>query len=50
MIKIPPGRVSLGYPQYFGDDFHERFRARYLRLVYRDESYVLFELNDKGGA
>ena len=46
MIRIPPGRVSLGYPQYFTDELHERFRAQYLRLVYRDESFVLFELNE----
>jgi hypothetical protein len=50
MIQIPPGRVSLGYPQYFTDEFHERFRARHLRLVYQDESFVLFELNDGPGA
>ncbi len=50
MIRIPQTRLSLGYPQYFTDDFHERFRARFLRLVYRDESFVLFELQDGGGA
>ena len=46
MIRIPPGRIGLGYPQYFTDEFHEQFRAQYLRPVYRDESFVLFELHD----
>jgi len=42
MITVPPGRVQLGYPQYFADEFHEAFRKKYLQLLYRDESYVLF--------
>ena len=46
MIRIPQSRLDLGYPQYFTDDFHERFRTQHLRLVYRDESFVLFELHD----
>ncbi len=45
LISVPAIRVSLGYPQYFADPFHEEFRKRYLKLLYRDESYALFELN-----
>lgn len=44
MINIPPARLNLGYPQYFTDPLHEDFRNKYLKLVYRDESYVLFEV------
>lgn len=44
MIQIPPARLALGYPQYFADPFHEEFRRRYLRLVYHDESYAVFEI------
>jgi hypothetical protein len=44
MIQIPPGRLEF-YPQYFTDQLHEAFRRKYLRLVYRDESYVAFEIN-----
>lgn len=48
MIQIPPGRTNLGYPQYFADPFHESFRKKYLKLIYRDESYVLFEVQYPG--
>jgi hypothetical protein len=44
MISIPPGRTTLGYPQYFTHPFHEAFRKKFLKLVYRDRSYVLFEV------
>ena len=44
MIQIPRGRLGL-YPQYFTDQLHEAFRRKYLKLVYRDESYVAFEVN-----
>ena len=45
MINIPPIRTEgLGYPQYFADSFHENFRKKYLKIIYRDESYVLFEI------
>ena len=44
MINIPRGRVTMGYPQYFADEYHEEFRRRYLKLIYRDESFVLFEV------
>lgn len=45
MIYIPPIRTQgVGYPQYFADAFHEEFRKKYLRLLYRDESYALFEV------
>jgi len=44
MIRIPSFRISIGYPQYFLDPFHETFRKNYLRLIYRDESYALFEV------
>ena len=44
MINIPHSRTHLGYPQYFRDDFHEDFRKKYLRLVWRDQFYALFSL------
>ena len=44
MINLPGIRLELGYPQYFADPFHEAFRKKYLRLIYRDEDYVLFEV------
>lgn len=45
MIYIPPIRTQgVGYPQYFADPFHEAFRKQYLRLLYKDESFVLFEV------
>ena len=44
MMKVPAGRTLLGYPQYFSDNFHESFRKSYLKPIYRDESYVLFEV------
>lgn len=45
MIYIPTLRIrGVGYPQYFADPFHEDFRKRYLKLIYKDESYVLFEV------
>jgi hypothetical protein len=43
MIQIPPSRLQF-YPQYFTDKLHEAFRRKYLRLVYRDESYAAFEI------
>ncbi len=46
LINVPGIRISLGYPQYFADPFHEEFRKRYLKLLYRDESYALFELKN----
>jgi 4-amino-4-deoxy-L-arabinose transferase-like glycosyltransferase len=45
MIYIPPGRTQgVGYPQYFADAQHEAFRKRYLKLLYRDQAYVVFEV------
>lgn len=45
MIYIPPIRTQgVGYPQYFSDPFHEAFRKKYLKLLYKDESFVLFEV------
>jgi len=45
MMHIPDSRLTLGYPQYFTDaKFHEAFRKKYLKLIYRDESYVLFQV------
>tara|TARA_Y100001960_G_scaffold194532_1_gene203635 strand:- start:564 stop:2453 length:1890 start_codon:yes stop_codon:yes gene_type:complete len=44
MIRIPKFRLAF-YPQYFMDEFHEAFRSRYMKPVYWDESYVLFEVN-----
>ena len=43
-IEIPGIRLQLGYPQYFTDPFHEAFRKKHLKLIYRDEKYVLFEV------
>ena len=48
MIQVPPSRTYLGYPQYFADEFHEDFRNRYLRLMWRDQNYALFSLIDTG--
>lgn len=45
MISIPQGRLNLGIPQYFLNPYHENFRKKYLKLIYKDESYVVFELN-----
>ena len=45
MINIPQGRLNLGIPQYFLDPYHENFRRKYLKMIYKDESYVVFELN-----
>ena len=44
MIQVPSSRVRLGYPQYFSDEFHEAFRKKYLQLLYKDESFVLFAI------
>ena len=44
MIDMPGIRMALGYPQYFADPFHEKFRKKYLKLIYKDELYVLFEV------
>ena len=43
MIRIPESRL-YAYPQYFLDEFHESFRMRYLKLLYRDNSHVVFEV------
>lgn len=45
MIYIPPGRTKgVGYPQYFADALHEDFRKKYLKLLHRDQAYVVFEV------
>ena len=45
MIYIPPGRTEgVGYPQYFADPLHEDFRKKYLKLLHRDNGYVVFEV------
>lgn len=44
MIQIPTSRVKMGYPQYFMDVTHENFRKKYLKLLYRDPGYVVFEI------
>ena len=46
MGRVPGSRVRLGYPQYFEDPFHEGFRRRYLKLVYRDRQFVVFALRE----
>ena len=43
MIRIPQGRL-YAYPQYFLDEFHESFRMKYLKLLHRDRSHVVFEV------
>ena len=43
MIFVPLGRQAM-YPQYFQDAFHEDFRKKFMKLIYRDESYVVFEM------
>jgi 4-amino-4-deoxy-L-arabinose transferase-like glycosyltransferase len=45
MISIPAGRIALGYPQYFLDEYHEDFRRKYLKLLYRDDQFALFSIN-----
>lgn len=45
MIFIPPGRTAgIGYPQYFADAKQEEFRKKYLKLLHRDQGYVVFEV------
>jgi hypothetical protein len=44
MIQIPASRVAMGYPQYFTDQLQEDFRKKYLKLLYRDAGYVVFEI------
>lgn len=45
MIFIPPSRTQgVGYPQYFMDAYHEEFRKKYLKLIFRDRAYVVFEV------
>jgi hypothetical protein len=45
MINIPPSRTKgIGYPQYFADGYHEEFRKKHLKLLYRDRGYVVFEV------
>lgn len=46
MIHIPQSRVALGYPQYFIDPLQEAYRKKYLKLLYRDEGYVVFEVSN----
>lgn len=48
MIQVPPSRVRLGYPQYFLDPYHERFRKRYLTPIYQDNGYILFRFDPRG--
>ena len=45
LIRIPESRVAIGYPQYFTDPKHEAFRKKYLKLLYRDAAYVVFEIS-----
>jgi hypothetical protein len=50
-LQIPAGRVAMGYPQYFEDQFHEAFRQKYLKLVFNTRYYALFEVAyDRGAA
>ncbi len=44
MIHIPPGRINF-FPQYFTDSKHEEFRKKFLKLLYRDNGYVVFEIS-----
>ena len=43
MIHIPPGRTKF-FPQYFMNPQHEEFRKKFLKLLYRDGGYVVFEI------
>ena len=43
MIHIPPGRTKF-FPQYFMNPQHEEFRKKFLKLLYRDNKYVVFEI------
>ncbi len=45
VIKVSPGRHAMGFPQYFLDPYHEAFRQKYLKLLYRDQMCVLFEID-----
>ncbi|MBT7861090.1 MAG: phospholipid carrier-dependent glycosyltransferase [Gemmatimonadetes bacterium] len=45
VIRVSPSRHAMGYPQYFLDPFHESFRQQFLKLVYRDQACVLFEID-----
>lgn len=47
MNRLPPMRVGL-YPDYFADAFHEAFRKQFLKPIYWDETYVLFEVMYSG--
>ncbi len=45
MKYIPPGRTEgIGYPQYFADAEHEDFRKKYLKVLYHDRGFVVFEI------
>jgi 4-amino-4-deoxy-L-arabinose transferase-like glycosyltransferase len=48
MIQVPASRIALGYPQYFADPLQEAYRKRYLKLLYRDSGYVVFEVTNPG--
>lgn len=43
ILSMPAVRRAM-YPDYFSDPFQEAFRRRYLRPLYWDESYVVFEV------
>lgn len=44
MIHIPPSRTDF-FPQYFMNPQHEEFRKKFLKLLYKDNGYVVFEIN-----
>lgn len=50
VIRVSPTRHAMGFPQYFLDPYHEDFRQNYLKLLYRDQACVLFEIDyrDRG--
>ena len=48
MINIPQSRLAIGYSQYFTDPLQENFRKKYLKLLYRDGGYVVFEISQPG--
>ena len=50
VIRVSDTRHAMGFPQYFLDPFHESFRQKYLKLLYRDQMCVLFEIHHGNGS
>jgi len=43
ILNMPPVRLAM-YPDYFRDNFQEEFRKRFLKPLYWDESFIVFEV------